>query len=278
MRAHGRLMLATLLSVTLATQACTEPAEPESILSGRVAVGFATDQPGFGSLDIGRNQFTGFDVDLANWLSRRMDPNFSIVGTPVSVDDRITALMNGSVQMVVQSFSITDERLEKIDMAGPYLYSYIGVLVRRGEEGRWPDPSALRGRTACTPRGSTAVEELKSRGASVTDDDGLKQCVDRLRSGNVDAVATDQILLYGYASPDTTVIPHLTFGQRQEYGVGLPKGSYETCQEVTTAISDFIETGEWDRFMILRLGGFDRDPHRPDFRHLNECPKRESAE
>ncbi|QYN31677.1 transporter substrate-binding domain-containing protein [Pseudonocardia sp. DSM 110487] len=271
-------MLATLLSGMLVTQACTGPSEPESILTDRVAVGFATDQPGFGSLDIGRNQFNGFDVDLANWLSRTMEPKFNIVGTPVSVDDRITALENGSVQMVVQSFSITDERLEKIDMAGPYLYSYLGVLVRRGEEGLWPDPSALPGRTACTPRGSTAVEELKSRGASVTDDDGLKQCVDRLRSRNVDAVATDQILLYGYASSDLTVIPHLTFGQRQEYGVGLPKGNYETCRQVTAAISQFIEVGEWDRFMMLRLGEFDRDPHRPDFRHLNECPKRESTE
>lgn len=246
---------------------------PASFLHGSVTVGSATDQPGLSLLDPGANRTVGFDADFIRWLgdnsSQKWDPQL----VPIPVSQRVRALEKRSLQLVIQSFSITDERLTVIDMAGPYLVSYQGVMVRKGDT-RFPTPDTVASKNVCAPTGSTSVIELQKRGALVTTEPGVGGCVARLQARQVDAVSTDQLLLYGYAQrdPGLYVEPRNTFGLREEYGVGLPYGSYTECIEISDAIRRFVNSPDWDNYLRVHFGEFDRAGSRPT--GLNPCPKR----
>ncbi|MGH3870088.1 MAG: transporter substrate-binding domain-containing protein [Pseudonocardiaceae bacterium] len=250
-----------------------QPEVPASFLHGSVTVGSATDQPGLSLLDPGTNRTVGFDADFIRWLgdnsSRKWNPQL----VPTSVDQRVPALEQKSLQLVIQSFSITDERLKVIDMAGPYLVSRQGVLVRKGDT-RFSTPDTVAGKNICAPKGSTSVEELRSRRAQVTTEPGVGGCVARLKDRQVDAVSTDQLLLYGYAQHDPSlyVEPRNTFGLQEEYGVGLPYGSYTECMEISEAIRRFVDSPGWDDYLRIHFGEFDRAGSRPT--GLNPCLKR----
>lgn len=246
---------------------------PPSFLHGSVTVGSATDQPGLSLLNTGANRTEGFDADFIRWLGDNSSQKWAPQLVPIPVDQRVRSLENRSLQLVIQSFSITDERLKVIDMAGPYLVSYQGVMVRRGDT-RFPTPDTVAARNVCAPAGSTSVIELQNRGALVTTEPGVGGCVTRLKDGRVDAVSTDQLLLYGYAQRDSGLYiePRNTFGLREEYGVGLPYGSYTECIEISDAIRRFVNSSNWDDYLRVHFGEFDRAGSRPT--GLNPCPKR----
>jgi glutamate transport system substrate-binding protein len=245
-----------------------------SFLSGEVSVGSASDQPGLGFLNPGANRTDGFDADFTRWLGDNSTPRWTPVFAPVSVNDRVKVLKDGERKLVIQSFSITDERLATIDMAGPYLINFQGVLVRRGDA-RFPTPDSLKDKNVCAPAGSTSIIELQKRGVLVTADAGIVQCVERLHRGEVDAVSTDQLLLYGYARrfPDLySVVQGNTFGLREEYGVGLPYGSFDECVQITHEIERFVDSPAWGEYLRGNFGEIETTPYRPT--RLNSCIRR----
>lgn len=244
-----------------------------NFLHGNVTVGSATDQPGFSRLIIGTNHTEGFDADFIRWLGEDSPQKWNPRLVPTAVDQRVPALKNRSLQLVIQTFSITDERLKDIDMAGPYLVNYQGVMVRSGDSS-FPTPDSLRSRDVCAPKGSTSEIELEKRGVFVTTEPGISGCVARLRARQVDAVSTDQLLLYGYAQLDSSlyVVPENTFGLREEYGVGLPYGSYDECLQITESIKRFVNSPAWHDYLRISFGDFDRTSYRPT--GTNECVKR----
>ena len=76
---------------------------------GTVKVGIKFDQPGLGQKD--GNEYTGFDVDVANYLVEELgydDVEFVQAPSP----QRETLLQSGQVDMIVATYSITDERAE----------------------------------------------------------------------------------------------------------------------------------------------------------------------
>jgi glutamate transport system substrate-binding protein len=282
----SRAALTSLTVITVATLAATvillipvvyyptpRSDSPASFLHGSVTVGSATDQPGLSLLNIGANRTEGFDADFIRWLGENSSRKWTPQLVPIPVSERVRALENRSLQLVIQSFSITDERLKVIDMAGPYLVSYQGVMVRKGDT-RFPTPDSVRSKNVCAPTGSTSVIELQNRGALVTTEPGLGGCVARLTAGQVDAVSTDQLLLYGYAQRDSHlyVEPKNTFGLREEYGVGLPYNSYTECIEIREEIRRFVDSPAWDDYLRVHFGEFDRAGSRPT--GLNPCLKR----
>lgn len=98
-----------------------------------VNIGVATDMPGLGSLTPGSDQRTGFDIDLADWLGQHADPQFDPNFVDLTIDKRSDALRTGKARLVIEVFSITDERRKSIGFAGPYLITRQGVMVRAGD-------------------------------------------------------------------------------------------------------------------------------------------------
>jgi glutamate transport system substrate-binding protein len=241
--------------------------------SAPVNVGVGTDMPGIATFDPSSQQRSGFDVDLFQWLAN-VEPKFTPIAVDLPIKDRIDALTEGHVDLVIEAFSITDERRKSISFAGPYLETQQGVLVRAGDR-RIHAVGDLSGKSVCAQEGSTSLEQLKNLGVKLTTTEatGVGECVDKLLTGQLDAVSTDELILRGYASENSRLtVPDLTFGAKERYGIGMPKGDVALCKQVTEKIKNFIASGTWTQFFDANFGtGLDRKEYKPDPYALDDC-------
>lgn len=221
---------------------------------------------------------SGFDVDLYLWLGQHAEPPFTPVPTPIPVSDRIDAIRDGRAQIVVEAFSITDERRKSIRFAGPYLITKQGVMTRAGET-PIENLAQLGGRTVCTLRGSTSLDQLNNGSLTgritVTQHTAVQECVNDLLAGQVDAVSTDQLILYGFARRDPThlsVVPSMKFGADERYGIGLPHDDVALCKELTTKLKEFVIDGYWEQFFKSNFGDLGQTAdYKPDVDRFDRC-------
>ena len=103
--------------------------------AGTVKVGVKYDQPGLGFKDAASDIPTGFDVEMAKVLvaSLGIDPNDTdkVEWVETISDNREPFLEDGTVDLVLASYSITEERRAVVGQAGPYLVTGQQLLVRR---------------------------------------------------------------------------------------------------------------------------------------------------
>ncbi|TDN88660.1 glutamate ABC transporter substrate-binding protein [Microbacterium sp. BK668] len=204
---------------------------------GTVKVGVKEDQPGLGYLDPTTGDRTGFDVDVARWIAASLGyDEDQIEYTAIPSANREQAILNGDIDYYVGTYSITDKRKDQISFAGPYFITGQGLLVAADNEDI-SGPDDLAGKNVCSATGSTSIQKIKDDypDATTTEFDTYSQCVEQLKSGQVDAVTTDEAILIGYAAqdPDNLKVVGDVFSE-ERYGVGLAKGD--------TALQEFINT------------------------------------
>lgn len=209
--------------------------------SGKVRIGVKQDQPGLGFKDAATGEYSGFDVQIAQWVAASL--GFSkdkIEYKPIPSANRESAITNGDIDYYVGTYSITDKRKQLIDFAGPYFVTGQGLLVKKSNN-TINSEKDLSGKNVCSATGSTPIQNIKANfpGTKTTEFDTYSQCVEALKSGQVDAVTTDQAILIGYASQDTENLK--VVGQPftvEKYGVGLKKGDAALRKFVNKMFTD----------------------------------------
>jgi glutamate transport system substrate-binding protein len=241
---------AVTVLVNLASCSSDEPA-PEFLGVKRITVAMHNDLPGVSySSNYDRS---GLDFLVLQHIQEELDVAFS-EPVDVSSGDRVTQLLDRKADMTIASFSITADRMDLIDFVGPYLKTRQGFLV--GPQGADVERlSDLRGSRICTWQGTTSQEALdgirETVGADPVTHTDASDCIEQLISGQVQAVSTDQAILYGFArqheKDGLRVVPDVTIGAPQYYGIGLPKGHEEDCTRLKTWLKKHVGTSTWIR-------------------------------
>ncbi|GAA4920271.1 glutamate transport system substrate-binding protein [Stackebrandtia albiflava] len=229
---------------------------PEEILEirerGRLVIGARFDQPLTGMRDDATGRIEGFDAEIGRILAQRI---FGYVAEGENLDfietvagNRETYLQEGVADMVVATYTITDERKELVDFAGPYYEAGQSIMTLRGEE--ISDVDDLAGRRVCAATGSTSaatIEQLAPQ-ADLSPMRDYSSCVEALRSGTVDAVSTDNVILYGFSKqwPEEFSVSENLFTS-EPYGIGLPHGSPELREFVNATLEEAYSNGDWNR-------------------------------
>src|SRR5579864_1352821 len=110
------------------------------------------DSPGF-SERRGELRY-GFDIDLANYISNKLGryPVF----VPMAADQRNQSLLQGAVDMVISTYSITDDRIKAgIIFAGPYMRTFQGIIVKQ-DDNTINSVNDLDGKIVCAIKGTTS--------------------------------------------------------------------------------------------------------------------------
>lgn len=224
---------------------------PGATPGGKLTIGITYDQPGLG-LKSG-DKYTGFDVDTATYIARSLGvPAENITWKESNGADRVSMLQNGDVDLVVATFSITDERKQKVDFAGPYFVAHQDLLVRRNDTDI-TGPETLNGRTLCSVPGTTSAANITNRyrgNITLVTKPGFSQCVEALNNSEVDAVTTDDVILAGFASDPRYKGKLKVVGQGfsdEIYGVGIKKGDTALVGKVNAALKQYISDGSWKR-------------------------------
>ncbi|MBU4465457.1 MAG: glutamate ABC transporter substrate-binding protein [Actinobacteria bacterium] len=223
--------------------------------SGTVRVGVKEDQPGLGYLDPTTGERTGFDVDIARWVAASLGvPADKIEFKSIPSANREQAIINGDIDYYVGTYSITDKRKAQISFAGPYFVTGQGLLVAASNGTITGKDSLTADVTVCSATGSTSIQRIKDETpAKTVEFDTYSQCVEALKSGQADAVTTDEAILIGYAAqaPNDLKVVGDVFSE-ERYGVGVAQGNNALVEHINTTFTDGGST--WQAIFDKNLG------------------------
>ena len=222
--------------------------------SGDITIGVKYDQPGIGFMPAGADEPVGFDPEIGKILAASLGiaPE-DITWKETISDNREPFLEEGEVDLVIASYSITDERREIVGQAGPYYVTGQQLLVKSDSDIDSLDD--VEGTEVCSVTGSTSLENIKAEGATPRGFDTYSECVDQVLDGTVDAMTTDGAILLGYAAeqPDELKVVVEPFSE-ERYGVGYSLDSPEMCGWIQDTITAAQEDGTWEEAFQNTLG------------------------
>ncbi|GAB3885878.1 hypothetical protein GCM10027612_22020 [Microbispora bryophytorum subsp. camponoti] len=230
--------------------------------TGRLTIGVRGDVPGVGLEQA--NGFSGFDVDVATSIARSLKvPANGITFRRLGANDRVRALTDHDVDMVVATYSYDDNRDDPVTFAGPYYTAHADLLVLGGS--RIEKLEDLAGRRMCAPAGSTTARLVAAKvKVEQVRAGNYAECMDLLTSGKVDAIPGDDLIIAGFADR-VAGLKLSVLGLRltdQHYAVGLPRKDVRTCRAVQDAISRMYGDGTMRDLLRKHFGNVDFDPER----------------
>ncbi|WP_106505603.1 glutamate ABC transporter substrate-binding protein [Brachybacterium timonense] len=228
--------------------------------AGTLKRGGTTANQVFSLIDPSTDKVTGFDAGITQLLARYIlgeDGADKVEYIDTTVETRETMVQNGTVDCVIATYSITPERLQVINFAGPYYTSGTAIQVRTEDKDSITGPDDLSGKKIVTQANSTgiqAVEENVKDPGEVQQLPDNESCVAALKQGRVDAYVLDQGVLLGNskADPEVTVVGEPFVDD--PYGVGLSKDNEDALEFVNTFLQEIIDDGTWKKLWEATLG------------------------
>jgi glutamate transport system substrate-binding protein len=224
--------------------------------AGKITIGVKIDQPGIGYLEPGGTN-EGFDIEMGRILAAALGIDEDGINWKETIsDNRESFIQNGTVDMVLASYSITDDRRKIVGQAGPYYVTGQQLLVREEDKDKITGPEDLKGVKVCSVEGSTSLATAQEKyGADPTPQGTYSECVKALQNGTTDVLTTDGAILLGYAAqaPDELEVVGKPFSE-ERYGVGYKKGDTEFCQFITDTLQKAMDDGDWAKAFESTLG------------------------
>jgi glutamate transport system substrate-binding protein len=211
--------------------------------AGTMTIGVKFDVPPFGLNNPQSGEVEGFDADLGRYIADRLgvDAEFA----EATSDNRIPLLVDGTIDLILSTMTITEERDLEIDFSEPYYVANGDILVPQGSEIAGLED--LSGQNVCTALGSTYQETIKAEvpDARLRLVDRYSECQELIQTGAVDAVSTDNVILTGMVIQDDTLELLNVDYTTEPYGAGIPEGDAEFKAFVDESIAEFIDDGSW---------------------------------
>ena len=235
--------------------------------AGKITIGIKLDQPGIGLKDPSSGKYTGFDVEIGKIIAADLGLRADQINFTEAVSaNRETFLQNGTVDLVIASYSITDTRKQKVGFAGPYLETDQDLLV--GKDSKVASLDDLTGKKVCSAKGSTSFANIQANipKATAVGLDTYSQCVDQLGTGQVDAVTTDGAILQGYAAKSSGQLKYLPVSvnpEKQHYGIGLAKDDKVFRDWLDDMLTKSYTDGSWEAAYKATLGQAGTDAPKP---------------
>ncbi|MGW3717398.1 glutamate ABC transporter substrate-binding protein [Streptomyces sp. NPDC005133] len=253
---------AAVLALALTATACGSSDDKGGDSAGggkKITIGIKIDQPGIG-LKTPDGKFTGFDVDVATYIAKELGYDAKdITFKETKSADRETAIERGDVKFIAASYSINDERLQKVDFAGPYLLAHQDILVR-ADDNSIKSPADLNSKKLCSVTGSTSAQNVKEKlapKAQLQEYGGYSECLTGLENKVVDALTTDDSILAGFASQKDFQGKFKLAGfkmSNENYGIGLKKGDADLKKKIDGALTKMVSDGSWDKAVKANFG------------------------
>ncbi|ROT28010.1 transporter substrate-binding domain-containing protein [Micromonospora sp. HM5-17] len=188
----------------------------------KLKIGVAKYEPLMGVLEDG--EFVGFDIEIARYIAASLgyagDDRIEFI--QLATEDRVPALQSGRVDIVVASFSMTEEREKLVSFAGPYFVTTQEVMIpvtmrdriRTIEDLRRPE------HRICTSGGSTTEAELERHQVKARVVKTVEDCVKGILAGRYDAVSSDETILAGFRSRYPTQLGIVDMPSTRRCGAG----------------------------------------------------------
>lgn len=224
--------------------------------AGTVKVGVKFDQPGFGLKNPTTGKVEGFDVEIAKKLIAAIDPSVQIEFVESVTLNRETFIKDGTVDMVVATYTINDARKQVVDFAGPYFVARQDIMVK-ADNTTIKSVTDLAGKNVCTVTGSTSAKNLAAKAptAKVTLFTTYSQCAEAMTDGRVEAVTTDNTILSGLVKTSAGAFKLVEAPFSDEpYGIGVKKADDAFRDFINDELEAMFDNGDWADAFAATLG------------------------
>ncbi|MGH2761327.1 MAG: glutamate ABC transporter substrate-binding protein [Thermoleophilaceae bacterium] len=230
---------------------------------GEITIGVKFDVPPFGFENPQTGDVEGFDVDMGRIIAEELgvEPKF----VEAISDNRIPFLQRGTVDLILSTMTINQERDQEIEFSEPYYVARGRILVPGDSDIQGVED--LAGNSVCTALGSTYEETLREQApdAELRLVDLYSECLELLQNGAVDAISTDDVILTGMIIQDDTlklVGDELTI---EPYGAGIKEGDTEFQRFVSDTLEAAQADGRWEEIYREWVGQYvDQDQPPPE--------------
>lgn len=216
---------------------------------GTLKVGVKADVLGFGFKNPATNQFEGFEIDIAKRLAKELLGDAKkIEFTPVTAKTRMGLLDNGEVDMVIATFTVTEERKQQVDFSPVYYVDGIKLLVKK--DAGITGLKDLDKKTIGVAKGADTQTRLEAQAAKL----GVKpqfasfetypEILAALQAGRVQAFSTDMAILKFYEQQDKTTVILPDRYSDEEYAVATKKGNDDLRDFVAKTLTNMDKSGE----------------------------------
>ena len=197
--------LATLLPILAGTAAAAEGTLEKIARTGEFVIGYRTDSLPLSFQDR-QGRPAGYSVDLCRRIGERVrqhfaDEDIEVKFVPVSSEERIAAVVDGTIDIECGSTTVTLSRHERVDFSLPTFVTGASIVSLKGSGIQ--DATDLTGKRIAVAKGTTTEQKLRAYLAETAIDAEIVIVSDRtegwarLNQDNVDAMASDQIVLIG---------------------------------------------------------------------------------
>lgn len=233
---------------------------------GKLIVATALDAPLVSQQDpLNPDNVTGMDAELAKLLATYILGEPKIEWVPSSVETREAMLANGTVDVVMSTYTITPKRALQISFAGPYFMSGLAVAVKS-------DNTTIKGiddlanKNVIVQTGSPGVTQMpeKQPSATLVPFATTPQGVQALVQGRGDAYVQDYVLLSSQASTNKDLkVAGLPFTE-EPYGIGIKHDNTQFKDFINTWLKAVQDGGQWTQVWESTLGTVtDADAPKP---------------
>jgi polar amino acid transport system substrate-binding protein len=226
---------------------------------GKLIVGVDENTYLFGYLNASDGQVEGFDIDIAAAVAAAIFGSAAghLQLKVINNAQRIPDLVDGSVDIVVDTMTENCARWQQIDFSTEYYEATQRVLVDKNTP--YQSLDSLGGKKVCAEVGSTSLETITRSAAHPVpvSAQSFTDCLVMLQQGEVDAVSTDDAILAGLAAqdPQTHIVgPAL---EAEPYGIGVAKNHRDLVRFVN-GVLDRLRADGWSALYQKwpgRLGG-----------------------
>lgn len=224
--------------------------------AGVLKVGTKVDVPKFGMQNTATGEMEGVEVDLAYEIAGKIfgctaeeaKEKKLVSFQGVTAKTRGPLIDNGEVDMVIATYTITEDRKLTWNFSTPYYTDAVGLMVLK--DSGISSIEDLDGKVIAVSQGSTTKDGFKAyvaeKGYNVNPEfeefDGYPSMAAALASKNVDVFSVDRAILAGYNDDSTTILPD-RFAE-QEYGVATKLDNKGLAALVDGVVTDLKDSGK----------------------------------
>ena len=191
------------------------------------------------------NNIVGFDIDYAKAAAEKM--GVEVEFQPIDWKTKETELSSGRIDLIWNGYTITEDRKEKVLFTKPYLTNAQVVVTLADSKITKLDD--LSGKVVGLQSLSSASDALnsnpiKSEIKTITEYSDNVLALSDLKSGRVDAVVIDEVVIEYYMAKEKESFKLLDESLApEEYGVGVKKGNEELLNKLQKALDEMNEDG-----------------------------------
>ncbi len=206
----------------------------------------------------GGKEYTGFDMDLAQAIGKKIGAKVEIVS--MGFDGLIPALNAGNIDAIAAGMSITPERAKNVEFSVPYYQSGLAVMVQKDNK-TIKGIENLKGKKIAVQIGTTgAMEAHKISQAEIVEFNTNTEAALELKNGGVDAVINDlpvvaYFLHQGGGSAYAKIVGKTV--SAEDYGIAVKKGNKKLAEEINKAIAGLKKDGEYAKIYKKWFGDID---------------------